>query len=309
METATLPGAPLSSAALAASSSASCALSPSTQQSSSEHDFLCDGIACDVRSDGRSRVDYRYFQLRPAVVGHCAGSARMQLAGTDVLVAVTADITPTDWSRPDDGILLCSVELSASLAASASAASSLLLSTELQAALEALYIRSRSFDTRQLCLLRGEQCWTLHIDVLVLSADGGVVDVASLATKAALVASRLPAVAVSRAADQQRTEVTLLSDQPPTRLQATDRLPVAVTLHAFNRSAHFVLDAAADEEAAAEWRLRVGVCEDGQVVNVEKGGRRAATQPLLTQMMQQAMKVGADLNRLVRTACAAHADC
>jgi len=233
----------------------------------------------------------------------------VQVEGTDVIVAVTADITPTDWSRPDEGIVLCSVELAASFSAVGGASSLLLLPTELKAALESLFVRSRAFDTRQLCILRGEQCWTLYIDVLVLSADGSLLDAAALATKAALLATKLPAVAVSTAnvGSGQPVEVTL-TDEPPTRLQSTERLPLCVTLHSFNRSAHFVLDARADEEAAAEWRLSVGVAEDGRVVSVEKGGRGAATQSMVAKMMAAARKVGMDLNRMARAASQADSD-
>ena len=300
METATLPYEPFSSAASAAASSASSiSATPSRLQSSSERYFLSNAVSCDIRSDGRSRLDYRYFQLRTAVIAHCAGSARMTVEGSDVIVAVTADITPTEWSRPEEGIVQCSVELAAAL--SSSGGSSPTIAIEVKAALESLFVRSRSLDTRQLCILRGEQCWTLYVDVLVLSADGNLIDAAALATKAALVSTSLPAVAVSTAAvdSQQPIEVTL-TDEPPTRLQSTERLPVAVTLHSFNQSTHFVLDARAEEEAAAEWRLTVGVAEDGSLVYVEKGGRRAATQSMVREMMAAARKIGVDLNRLVR---------
>lgn len=299
METATLPTVPFPSTTVPSSSDP---FSPvqSAVQSASEQHFLANGIAADLRSDGRSRLDYRYFQLRSGVVAHAAGSARIQLEGTDVLVAVTADLTPTEWSRPDEGIVQCSVELSASFASITAPSVAALLPSELKAALDSLLVRSRAFDLRQLCLLRGEQCWTLYIDVLVLSADGSLVDATSLATKAALLDTKLPAVAVSTASRtaQQPVEVTL-TDQPPTPLQSTERLPVAVTFHSFNRSAHFVLDARGDEEAAADWRLTVGVAEDGRVVVVDKGGSQPATHSI-TRMMAAATKVGVDLNRLVR---------
>ena len=305
METATLP------ASAAASAAAPFSPNPSPLLSSSEQYFLSNGISHDIRCDGRSRLDYRYFQLRTAVMAHCAGSARMKLEGTDVLVTVTADITPTEWSRPDEGMVQCSVDTAASFASSGGNSSALLAPSELKAALELLYIRSRCLDLRQLCILRGEQCWTLYVDVLVLEADGSLLDAASLAAKAALLSTKLPAVAVSGGANslssQQAVEVTL-TDGPPTRLHSTERLPVCVTLHAFNRSSHFAIDARADEEAAAEWRLSVGVDDAGRVVSADKGGRLAAPQPLMAAMMATARKVGADLNRIVRKCSASDSD-
>lgn len=38
-------------------------------------------------------------------------------------------------------------------------------------------------DLQSLCVLPGKSCWVLHIDGLVLNADGSVLDALSLATK------------------------------------------------------------------------------------------------------------------------------
>lgn len=40
-----------------------------------------------------------------------------------------------------------------------------------------------AMDLQSLCVLPGKTCWVLHIDGLVLNADGSVLDALSLATK------------------------------------------------------------------------------------------------------------------------------
>ena len=40
-----------------------------------------------------------------------------------------------------------------------------------------------AMDLQSLCVLPGKTCWVLHIDGLVLNADGSVLDTLSLATK------------------------------------------------------------------------------------------------------------------------------
>ena len=38
-------------------------------------------------------------------------------------------------------------------------------------------------DLGALCIMAGKSCWVLCVDALVLSADGGLVDALSIATK------------------------------------------------------------------------------------------------------------------------------
>lgn len=58
--------------------------------------------------------------------------------------------------------------------------------------LEKLFKSSRTIDTESLCILPGEQVWSLRLDVHVLDACGNVTDAASLAALAALLDFRRP---------------------------------------------------------------------------------------------------------------------
>jgi exosome complex component RRP42 len=69
----------------------------------SERAFVRDGIEQSVRVDGRAREDYRSMVLELGVVPQASGSARLRLGGTDVMVAVKADIGAPSKENPTHG--------------------------------------------------------------------------------------------------------------------------------------------------------------------------------------------------------------
>ena len=58
--------------------------------------------------------------------------------------------------------------------------------------LERLFKSARTVDTESLCILPGEQVWSLRLDVHVLNHDGNAADAVSLAALAALLDFRRP---------------------------------------------------------------------------------------------------------------------
>jgi exosome complex component RRP42 len=50
--------------------------------------YIVQGIEQDIRTDGRSRGDFRPLELETNVIAQADGSARLRLGPTDVLVGV-----------------------------------------------------------------------------------------------------------------------------------------------------------------------------------------------------------------------------
>lgn len=86
--------------------------------SSAEHQYLAAGVAENMRTDGRARLDYRPFTVETGVVPHANGSARLRLgAASDVLVAVNLSMAvPEASANSAQGSVACSVEHSAACA-------------------------------------------------------------------------------------------------------------------------------------------------------------------------------------------------
>ena len=71
--------------------------------------LLC-GLQEDQRTDGRRRRDYRPMEVETGLVTHAAGSARLRLANTDVLVGVKAEVGEPLPERPRAGRIHFSVD-------------------------------------------------------------------------------------------------------------------------------------------------------------------------------------------------------
>lgn len=54
---------------------------------------------------------------------------------------------------------------------------------------------------RSLCIIPGKAAWNVYVDALVLNDAGGVLCALSLATRAALAATRLPRISVTHGGD------------------------------------------------------------------------------------------------------------
>lgn len=86
-----------------------------------------------------------------------------------------------------------------------------------------------SFNLEQLCILKGQQCWKLYADILILECGGNLYDAISLAVKASLFTTQVPSVS-GTLLDGGNVDL-LLSDDPFNcqKLDVTN-VPLMVTL-------------------------------------------------------------------------------
>jgi len=165
-----------------------------------------------------------------------------RLGGTDVMVAVKADIGSPAAETPCDGRLQCSVEISASAGTDYQGRLGDSLGGELGKALERSLLGATSnagaslsaaasgergttardghhgagaaLDMAALGIQKGKTAWVLQVDALVLNAEGSLLDALSIAVKAALADTKIPkvtAVAGPGAEDPMELE---LEDDP-----------------------------------------------------------------------------------------------
>lgn len=67
----------------------------------------------------------------------------------------------------------------------------------LQRLVDRILKNSRTVDTESLCILPGEQCWSLRVDLHVLDHDGALIDAATVAAVAALSDFRRPDTSIA----------------------------------------------------------------------------------------------------------------
>lgn len=270
--------------------------------SSSEKEYIRLGVESDLRSDGRKRLDFRPFSVEVDVVPQAAGSARLRLGRTDILVSVKTDIGRPELAKPSQGSIACSVDAASGAAAAASAGVASSTGDQddrgrddrlaaLSTTLSSLLGSSGGLDLAQLCIVPGRHCWSLHVDVLILDEDGNLLDAIVLASRAALARCHLPGVVVEEGGEE--TEIVLSDDPALSKLLNTISVPVTVTLCQIG--ATFVADATLSEESCSEAALSFAVDASGSIVYTKKMLGGSVEPSRLTDMLHSGQRLAASI--------------
>ena len=272
--------------------------------SAAERVYRLQGVAEDVREDGRSRLDYRHLSIEVGLFSQTSGSARLRMGGTDVLVGVTPELSQPDAATPDEGRVLISVDFArggnaaAGLPAYGGAHSDNAL-LWLEAALQPLYSHDGIAETlRTLCIVPGAQCWQLRVHAQLFGCDGCPLDALALAIKAALHDTRVPKVVAvdgGGGAPGGGAQMDLDLDESLDESVAFDAagLPLFVTLATAGE--HLVADCTLQERRATGSALSLALDPRGRVCAVRGGGGFGVHLAPLADMLQTARQLAAGL--------------
>lgn len=248
-------------------------MQPIRRISEAERRFLLDGVSQGFRNDGRGCFDYRRISFEMAPIPSATGSCRLRAGETDLIVCVKCDIAKPTRQRPDRGELQVSVSCAASVSVAFSDGRSAEESNKrLSLLLESLCAAEGVVDRAALCIQPGEFVWDVHIDVLVLTSGGNLLDSMSLALCAALSETLLPKMEVLEAMEEGEVVQLRVDDRPemgtPFPLR---RLPLCVTVAQIQD--RFLLDVTSEEELCADAMLCVVVdAKAGDIIGLHKLG-------------------------------------
>ncbi|XP_055918783.1 exosome complex component RRP42 [Eupeodes corollae] len=264
--------------------------------SEAEKTFILHGVEEDFRCDGRSRCDYRPMELETDVVSNASGSARLRLANTDVLVGVKTEIDVPSFRTPDKGKIEFFVDCSANATPEFEGRGGEDLALELAFTLANSYESSLAFDLKSLCILPGQQCWKLYVDILILECGGNLFDAVSLAAKAALNNTKIPRVTAALM-DAGQADL-IISDDPYdcTRID-TDCVPIVVTVCKIGDSC--IVDPSAEEEECSSASVVVGVSRrDGKsyISNIHTVGNGSLHKDTMFNCIQLGLSAAESLN-------------
>lgn len=268
----------------------------------------------DLRNDGRKRLDFRSFHVEVDVVPQAAGSARIRLGRTEVLVSIKTDIDRPDLDRPGHGNIVCSVD-AASGAAAASAAGSGMTDmedrqrsdklAELSTMLTSILKDSGGLDLTQLCIVEGKHCWNIFVDALILDEDGNLMDTIILATRAALARTRLPGVTIEESGEE--TEIVLSDDPAKSKLIDYIPIPVTVTMSLIGNS--IIADATIPEEVCSDASLIVAVDKNSNILFSKKMLSGFIESSNVLEMVHTAQRLAASILNTLDTELDRHMQC
>ncbi|KAL2164403.1 hypothetical protein VTH06DRAFT_3619 [Thermothelomyces fergusii] len=159
------------------------------EPSLNEKQFVLQALQENLRLDGRELDQYRPLEL---TFGDQYGVADVTLGKTRVLAKATAEVAVPYADRPLDGIFTIATELSPMTSPAFEVNRPTETEVLLSRLLEKTVRRSGALDTESLCLVAGQKCWSVRVDVHVLSHDGNLTDAACFAVVAALRHFRKP---------------------------------------------------------------------------------------------------------------------
>uniref|UniRef100_U5ES28 Ribosomal RNA-processing protein 42 n=1 Tax=Corethrella appendiculata TaxID=1370023 RepID=U5ES28_9DIPT len=265
--------------------------------SDSEKTYILHGVQQDFRSDGRTRRDYRPMELELDIVSHAAGSARLRLANTDILVGVKAEIDIPHPDRPKDGKIEFFVDCSANATPEFEGRGGEELAMEISNTLSKAYHSNQVFDLERLCIMQRQQCWKLFVDILILECGGNLYDAVSLAVKAALYNTKIPRVS---AALMDGGSVDLILSDDPHDCDRIDiqTIPVLVTLCKIGE--YCIVDPSAEEEECSVASIVVGISypktDDCKITTIRTTGYGSFHLDTLNKSLDLAASAGKCLN-------------
>ncbi len=197
--------------------------------STGEKTFIVHSVQDGLRTDGRCNESFRPMELECGIVSNTSGSSRLRLSNTEILVGVKAEMGKPRPTRPDEGFLEFFIDLSANASPEFEGRGGEELATEIAYTLSTAYDLKNVMDYRTLCVLPGQCCWVLYVDVVVLECGGDLFDAIGMAVKAALYNTRIPKVRVEDDGEGQE-EIEVSDDPHDVVLLDTSYMPLLVTV-------------------------------------------------------------------------------
>ncbi|TDH69370.1 hypothetical protein CCR75_003196 [Bremia lactucae] len=269
--------------------------------SASEKKYIVEGIAADVRADGRRRLSYRSVALETSLLFQSNGSARASLeaSGTDVLASVKLEVTSPQPEAPNAGIVQVNVSCCPSISTKLHGRAVEELNVELSQLMTRLICSCPTVELEKYCLIPGESVWAIHIDVMIFESSGNLPDVISIAIYAALNDTVFPSVRLVGVEGEDKT-IEVETDPAAGKLMMAEHWPICVTLSKIGD--YFITDPMEEEELCTSARMSVAVDPNGSVCGVQKSGAGAIELEEMQQMIDEACARSKELFQMLQKA-------
>jgi exosome complex component RRP45 len=183
-------------------------------------------------------------------------------------VKVSAEVTVPYSDRPFDGVFNIVTELSPMTSPAFEVNRPTETEVLLSRILEKTVRRSGALDTESLCLIAGKKCWSIRVDVHVLSHDGNLVDASCFAVVAALRHFRKPDTSI----EGEVLTVYTPAEREPVPLSWLHS-PLCVTFSFYGDEAeYFLVDANLLEEQVRVGSFTISINQHGEVCQIAKLG-------------------------------------
>ncbi len=234
-----------------------------------------------ARLDGRRLDQLRPIEITPGYVGKAEGSALVKLGNTMVLAGVKMDITQPFPDTPDEAVLVVHAEFVPLASPVFEPGPPDENAIELARVVDRSLREIKAVALDKLVLEPGKAVWRIYVDIYVLNHDGNLLDASMLASMAALMTTRVPAV--TREGDAFR----VVRGRYTSLLPVNHRVVTATIAKIGNR---LVVDPSFDEELVADARLGIAVADDGRIAGMQMMGMGYMTEREIDQAVELAYR-------------------
>jgi len=271
-----------------------------SSMSHGERDFIRLGVEQGIRNDGRSGSEFRSLQVDVGVLPQCFGSARVTIArnvvgggGTDITVAIKAEIITPSQESPNQGKIEVNVECNSILFTGMSHSRDVReeLNAELSGILRDMLVETVPLSS--LTIMPGKFAWRIFVDAMIMHSEGNLLDGLSFAAWAALKTTRLPALKPIRAEAGFDDDFELDSSMEAAVPLSVAQLPISVTFSLIGTG--FVVDATREEEGCASSRAAIAVNAQGTLCGVHQSGTIAVPPADLVPLISKAQGIAKGL--------------
>lgn len=183
-----------------------------------------------LRPDGRALTICRPVTIGLHAAGSADGSALIKIGTTTVLAGSRLEVMVPSTSAPDQGQLVINIEVTPLSSADYRPGRPPQVSYTLTQQLTNVLLGSGVFDLTQLCIAAGQAVWVLYLDLYILDDSGSLLDAALLASVAALLDTRIPAVHVTSEGNVERDDPEYLANAGVTLSPLTlNSIPMCLT--------------------------------------------------------------------------------
>ena len=256
--------------------------------------LILSGIQNNLRIDGRDRESYRHLEI---VFGQKHGSCLVALGNTRILCHINAVLGEPKTTRPSEGTIRISVDLSPMASpAFEGATRNTEECVEIVRVLERSVRDARCLDMESLCIIAGKSAWSLEANLTVINHCGNMIEAASIALLSALSHFKRPEVTVT---DEQKLVVHDFDERYPIPLTIF-HMPFCTKFCFFKNQT--IVDPSDQEEDVAEGSLIVASNAHRELTALHVSGKARIDQHLIKKCTSRAMARTCRVTEYVKSA-------
>jgi exosome complex component RRP42 len=239
-----------------------------------------------IRLDGRKFDEFREISVETDISKSAEGSCRVKIGDTEVLVGIKFELGKPYPDSQDEGTMMVGAELLPMSNSKFESGPPTMKSIELARVIDRGVRESGLIDFKKLCVVEGEQVWTVIIDLISLNYDGNLFDACGLGALIALKNAKFPKIEGDKVNYKELTKEGI---------PLTKQDPISITI--WKVGSAYLADPSLEEESCVDARLTVAITSDGNICAMQKGEKDPLTLEDIEKMIDLASKKAAELRK------------